>query len=118
MTGGYIICPQTLSDKIVSEIVAKFRLHNETTGVLNGYKDLCDLMFNAMNIGKPIFMSGEVDIEYDMDSYYNVKYSIVTSVSTFEKYPSITLLLDSRIVLVSASDPSTGRLAFKAVTQP
>lgn len=116
MTGGYIICPHTLSDKLVRDIFTKIKMHADTSGVFDGYKDFCDFMFNALNIGKPIFMSGEVDIEYDMDSYWNVKYSIITSVETFDKYPSITLILDSKIIVVFTTNFSTGRIAFNVVS--
>ena len=116
MTGGYIICPQILSDKLVKDIYMKIASESNVSGVLTGYKDLCDFMLNALNIGKPIFMSGKVDIEYDLNSYWHVEYSFITPVSALYNSPCITLILDQRIIVVSTSDYSIGKIAFNVVS--
>lgn len=111
MNGGYIVCPQSLSDKLIRDL----KNTASKTGALNGYKDFCDFMLNAAKIGKPIFMSGKLDIQYDLNSYWHVNYSIITQVTAVDNFANIMILLESKVFLLSIADFSSGRLGYNAI---
>lgn len=111
MNGGYIICPQAMSDKLIKDLKSTAT----KTGALNGYKDLCAFMLNAAKIGKPILMSGKLDIEYDLNAYYHVNYSVITSVTAIDDNVNIVIPLDNKYFLLSIADFSSGRLSYNAI---
>lgn len=109
MNGGYIIMPESLSNKLMNSLLTETTSPN---GNISGLIEVCQFLDNASKIGKPVVMSGVAVLD-DMG----------TVLKTYHYCCQISLGLDNTFILskegeafvMRITNVSKGTISYHAI---
>lgn len=109
MNGGYIIMPERLSNELMKKLVQNT---NGASGTLDNLKEVCNFLYNATKIGKPVVMSGSFRIYTDVSSYIDYTYCCYVTIGVENTF---MLLKSGEAFIMQISNLSKGTITYHGI---
>ena len=109
MNGGYIIMPESLSNKLMNKLLTNT---SSGAGIINGLTEVCQFLDNASKIGKPVIMSGVFRHYTDQTIYTDYYYCCYISLGLNNTF---MLSKDGEAFVLKITDVLKGTISYHGI---